>query len=78
MDSEDAALVQLEAKMKQINEKYESGGMRAFGVHQQALLESFSRIAEEQSALAAKHVEYGKRRMFVAAGAVTKLRCCWR
>ena len=69
MDAEDAALAQLENKLGHVNEAFELGSMHAFGVHQQVLLESFARIAEEQAALAAKHVEYGKKRVFAATAA---------
>ncbi|KYQ99973.1 hypothetical protein DLAC_03563 [Tieghemostelium lacteum] len=62
---DDSSVFLLDEELKKINDKFESGRMKAFGVEQQKILKDFQEIRKLQAQLSMKQVSIGSERIKV-------------
>eukprot|EP01132_Coremiostelium_polycephalum_P005030 gene5030-6260_t len=62
---DDSSVLLLDEELKKINNKFESGEMKAFGINQQKILKEFQEIRKLQAQLSMKQVSIGSERIRV-------------
>ncbi|EAL66910.1 hypothetical protein ACTFIW_001394 [Dictyostelium discoideum] len=62
---DDSSVLLLDEELKKINEKFQAGEMKAFGLNQQKILKDFQEIRKQQAQLSMKQVSIGSERIKV-------------
>ncbi|EGC30955.1 hypothetical protein DICPUDRAFT_157255 [Dictyostelium purpureum] len=62
---DDSSILFLDEELKKINDRFQSGEMRAFGLNQQKILKDFQEIRKLQAQLSMKQVSIGSERIKV-------------
>ncbi|KAK5584262.1 hypothetical protein RB653_005870 [Dictyostelium firmibasis] len=60
---DDSSVLLLDEELKKINEKFQAGEMKAFGLNQQKILKDFQEIRKQQAQLSMKQVSIGSERI---------------